>query len=116
MLERIIDSLPGPGDAPRGRGMWPRMTPLVGISNALCLCARALHVIDEPRDSESARTLLESRLQAAREPKIPPEGGTPTRSRATELACAQGVRKSIQRQLFISPPWPSPRWVAGPNR
>jgi hypothetical protein len=47
--------------------------------------------IDEPRDSESARTLLESRLQAAREPKIPPEGGTRTRSRATELACAQGI-------------------------
>jgi hypothetical protein len=52
--------------------------------------------IEEPRDSESARTLLEPRIQAAREPKIPPEGGTPTRSRATELACAQGVRKSIQ--------------------
>ncbi len=63
--------------------------------------------IDEPRDAERARTLLESRLQAAREPKIPPEGGTPTRSRATELACAQGVQKSIQRQLFISPPWRS---------
>ena len=38
-----------------------------------------------------------------REPKIPPEGGTPTRSRATESACANCVRKSIQDQLFTGP-------------
>ena len=41
------------------------------------------------RIGSEREALLESRLQAAREPKIPPEGGTPTRSCATELASSE---------------------------
>ena len=46
-------------------------------------------------------TLVESRLQAAREPKIPPEGGTPTRSRATELATLKAFSFSVQIRLNL---------------
>ena len=43
------------------------------------------------------RPLLESRLQAARERNIPPEGGTPARSCATELASSES--SSLESRL-----------------
>ena len=55
MLGQIIDSLRGPGDAPWGRGKWPRKVPLVGavvlIPMLASAVAQAFQARGEPRGS-----------------------------------------------------------------
>ena len=57
MLKRTIDSLPGPGDAPRGRGMWPRMTPLVAAVVLIPMVASAVAEAFQARGTEEAAGL-----------------------------------------------------------
>ncbi len=57
MLGRIIDPLPGPGDAPRGRGMWPRMTPLVAAVVLIPVLLAAVAQAFQARGTEKAATL-----------------------------------------------------------
>ena len=57
MLGRIIDSLRGPGDAPRGRGKWPRIVPLVGAVVLIPMLASAVAQAFQARGTEEAAAL-----------------------------------------------------------
>jgi quercetin dioxygenase-like cupin family protein len=57
MLERIIDSLCGSGDAPWGRGKWPRKVPLVGAVVLIPMVASAVAQAFQARGTEEAAGL-----------------------------------------------------------
>src|SRR4051794_8180546 len=52
MLGRIIDSLRGSGDAPWGRGKWPRKVPLVGAVVLIPMLASAVAQAFQAKDAE----------------------------------------------------------------
>jgi len=54
LLERIIDSLCGSGDAPWARGKWPRMVPLVGAVVLIPVLASAVTQAFQARGAEEA--------------------------------------------------------------
>ena len=70
---------------------------------------------------EAEASSLESRLQAAREPNIPPEGGTPARSCATELASSESsslesrLQAARQTRFFMFIRMPENRPAPGCN-
>ncbi len=63
--------------------------------------------IDQPRGIKAARLCWSSAFRRCASRRFRLKGGTSTRSRATESACAQCVRKSIQDRLFTGPVSPS---------
>src|SRR3954447_22053556 len=57
MLGRIIDSLRGSGDAPWGRGKWPRKMPLVVAVVLIPMLASAVAQAFQARGTEEAAAL-----------------------------------------------------------